>query len=209
MTTSTNESHAPQAETTERYPISDGDLLNLAIKAGLNPQEVHPAQHENFGWCTFAKLVMDVLKRDAPAPQPPVEGLREALKEAIAVFEGMNDDEINEELLPRLKAALFDFTPAHLPTGREHDLKTWPVYFEEVIAGRKTFEVRHNDRDYKVGDILWLREWSVTTGEYSGRETRRLVTYVMSGRCGVEKDTIIMALASPSLTAPAPDYGGK
>jgi hypothetical protein len=32
--------------------------------------------------------------------------LRSALQEAIDVFVGMNDDEINEELLPRLKAAL-------------------------------------------------------------------------------------------------------
>lgn len=34
------------------------------------------------------------------------DAIREALKEAIDVFEGMNDDEINLELLPRLKAAL-------------------------------------------------------------------------------------------------------
>ena len=32
--------------------------------------------------------------------------LREALGEAIDVFEGMNDDEIDEELLPRLRAIL-------------------------------------------------------------------------------------------------------
>ena len=42
--------------------------------------------------------------------------------------------------------------------------------------GLKPFEIRENDRDYKVGDILWLREydkmgakWGDGTG-YSGRE---------------------------------------
>jgi len=34
--------------------------------------------------------------------------LRIALSQAIEVFEGMNDDEINVELLPILKAALHD-----------------------------------------------------------------------------------------------------
>lgn len=34
--------------------------------------------------------------------------LREALKEAIDVFEGMNDDEISLELLPRMRKALTD-----------------------------------------------------------------------------------------------------
>ena len=51
-------------------------------------------------------IIRSALTNESPAPQPPVEGLREALREAIDVFEGMNDDEINEELLPRLKAAL-------------------------------------------------------------------------------------------------------
>ena len=32
--------------------------------------------------------------------------LLEALKEAVDVFDGMCDDEINEELLPRLRAAI-------------------------------------------------------------------------------------------------------
>ena len=34
------------------------------------------------------------------------DALREALEEAVDVFDGMCDDEINEELLPRLRAAL-------------------------------------------------------------------------------------------------------
>ena len=40
-----------------------------------------------------------------------------------------------------------------------HELKTWPVYFGAIVAGRKSVELRLNDRDYRVGDILALREW--------------------------------------------------
>lgn len=78
--------------------------------------------------------------------------------------------------------------------AREHDLKTWTEFFIEVKSGRKPFEVRFNDRDYQVGDVLRLREYSPTLGTFSGDETRQLVTYVMSGRFGVDPDHVIMGL---------------
>ena len=39
----------------------------------------------------------------------------------------------------------------------EHELKIYPKYFEDVISGKKTFEVRKNDRKFNIGDILILR----------------------------------------------------
>lgn len=36
-----------------------------------------------------------------------------------------------------------------------HELKTLPEYFELVRKGIKNFEVRKNDRDFKVGDMLF------------------------------------------------------
>jgi hypothetical protein len=40
-----------------------------------------------------------------------------------------------------------------------HDLKCWPEFFCPVRDRLKTFEVRYNDRDYKVNDRLYLREF--------------------------------------------------
>src|SRR5690349_17118367 len=41
-----------------------------------------------------------------------------------------------------------------------HELKTWPEYFQEVKAGRKTFEIRReDDRCFNVADQLVLREF--------------------------------------------------
>lgn len=37
-----------------------------------------------------------------------------------------------------------------------HKLKIKEEYFNEVKEGRKTFEIRKNDRDYKVGDVVIL-----------------------------------------------------
>jgi len=47
----------------------------------------------------------------------------------------------------------------------EHQLKLGEKYFDAVKNGIKTFEVRRNDRDYKVGDTLVLEEVD-DDGEY-------------------------------------------
>lgn len=41
----------------------------------------------------------------------------------------------------------------------EHLLKVVPPYFDALVSGAKTFEVRRNDRAYQRGDIMHLREW--------------------------------------------------
>jgi hypothetical protein len=62
-----------------------------------------------------------------------------------------------------------------------HDLKIWPEFFVVVACGAKTAEIRRDDRGYKVGDILLLREWEPTTERYSGRSCRRRVSHVLHG----------------------------
>ena len=37
-----------------------------------------------------------------------------------------------------------------------HNLKIKPQYFKDVVSGIKTFEVRKNDRNFKVGDLMVL-----------------------------------------------------
>jgi len=61
----------------------------------------------------------------------------------------------------------------------EHDLKIWPAYFAPVASGIKRFEMRANDRDYKAGDALLLREWNPQIKEYTGRSVRVAVTHVL------------------------------
>ncbi len=69
-----------------------------------------------------------------------------------------------------------------LDVVRVHELKTWPEHFAGLADGTKTFEIRKNDRGFRVGDILVLREWSKYTPpseHYSGREFRFSVTYIL------------------------------
>ena len=39
-----------------------------------------------------------------------------------------------------------------------HELKCAKEYFEAVVSGKKTFEVRKNDRQYEEGDFLAMNE---------------------------------------------------
>ena len=52
---------------------------------------------------------------------------------------------------------------------RVHHLKTWPLFFDAVMDGTKTFELRKADRDFKVNDILRLEEYSPGPASYTGR----------------------------------------
>lgn len=59
-----------------------------------------------------------------------------------------------------------------------HALKCWPDYYAEVVAGRKAFEIRYNDRNFQVGDVLVLQEWSLGTQQYTGEMVSRTITYM-------------------------------
>lgn len=74
-----------------------------------------------------------------------------------------------------------------------HDLKILPEYFESVLKGVKTFELRKNDRNFKTEDMLKLREYS--NGEYTGREVLKRVTYILEGGSyGLEEGYVILAI---------------
>jgi hypothetical protein len=62
-----------------------------------------------------------------------------------------------------------------------HALKTDPLFFRPIAAGDKTFELRVNDRDYKVGDFVVLREFIWRRQQYSGSYTVRQIAYILKG----------------------------
>lgn len=61
---------------------------------------------------------------------------------------------------------------------KEIKKKTWPEYFELVIAGKKRFEIRLADFDIKEGDILVLEEYNPKTKQYTGRSIKKKVSFV-------------------------------
>ncbi len=49
-------------------------------------------------------------------------------------------------------------------------------YFEKILSGEKTYEVRLADFEASEGDILWLREID-SSRRYTGRELKRRISY--------------------------------
>lgn len=59
-----------------------------------------------------------------------------------------------------------------------HYLKIKPEYYKDVQCGLKTFELRKNDRDFKVGDVLMLIKLD-GEGNETDQVTRVKVTYIL------------------------------
>ena len=61
----------------------------------------------------------------------------------------------------------------------KHDLKIWPMNLFPILVGKKTCEIRVNDRNYQVGDILCLRAFDPDKQEYiNDMIFEREVTYI-------------------------------
>lgn len=83
--------------------------------------------------------------------------------------------------------------------------KLWKEYWDFFESGKKKYDVRLNDFEVNEGDILVLQECDKETGEYTGRELQRKVTYkgvleldgsnfVWSQEEMLEKGIVIMSL---------------
>ncbi len=70
-----------------------------------------------------------------------------------------------------------------------HELKIWNPPFEEILAGKKRYEIRKADRPFTVGDEVWLREW---VKGYTGRELFVVITHVTkAGSWGLPDDLCV------------------
>lgn len=86
-----------------------------------------------------------------------------------------------------------------------HELKIWPPFFEHLLDGRKRFEVRYNDRKFKVGDTIKFREFvpkhhAGNEDYYTGRNLWMRVRYILDPRpdrdpdCGLVAGYVVLDL---------------
>ena len=80
---------------------------------------------------------------------------------------------------------------------QHHYIKILPEYYRAVEQKKKTFEVRYNDRDYKVYDVLHLQEW--LNGGYTGREITADVTYILNDSNYCKDGYVIMSIEVVSI----------
>lgn len=79
--------------------------------------------------------------------------------------------------------------------NQTHELKVWTELWQDLVAGRKTFEVRKDDRGFAVGDTLILKEWQPMLERYTGKELVVTVTYLLPGGAfGIEPGYVVMSI---------------
>ncbi|MFV0484353.1 MAG: DUF3850 domain-containing protein [Bacteroidales bacterium] len=75
-----------------------------------------------------------------------------------------------------------------------HKLKLQQPFFDDVLYGRKTFEVRKDNRGFEVGDVVVLMEYE---GDKPLQGSiKMLITYILpGGQHGIEKGYVVLGLS--------------
>ena len=101
-----------------------------------------------------------------------------------------------------------------------HELKVWPEFYKALENKTKQFEVRKNDRDFKVGDNLILLEFEPCEnckgtgkiidllehdedcncpkphGKFTGNRCDAVITYILSGgQFGIDKEYVVLSIS--------------
>lgn len=107
-------------------------------------------------------------------------------------------DAIDRETRKKLREQEQERKMQELPSDKEesktkvHTIKLAKMYYEDVKSGKKSFELRKNDRGYKQGDILKMLEYA--EGAWTGRQIIAEVTYLLENYAGIEEGYCIMAI---------------
>lgn len=106
-------------------------------------------------------------------------------------------DAIDRETAKKLREMAQEEKMQNLPSDSQqsgqkvHQIRLGATFFDDVCSGKKSFELRKNDRGYKQGDILEMLEFA--DGKNTGRMVRVLVTYLLEDYTGLEDGYCIMA----------------
>lgn len=75
---------------------------------------------------------------------------------------------------------------------KTHIIRLAAMYFDDVASGKKSFELRKNDRGYKEGDVLELMEFK--DGRNTGREIKADIIYMLEDYSGLEEGWCILGI---------------
>jgi hypothetical protein len=79
-----------------------------------------------------------------------------------------------------------------------HNLKINQCYLCHILEGKKTFEVRKNDRDFQVGDVIHFLPLEDENYDAYGLRCQipdYLINYILSDFSGLQQNYVCLAIA--------------
>lgn len=180
-------------ETEEQVSDSDTSEEKTETAAGDDYQTPHPegitslcyscTEYETCNVKTGTCTKCDQYKNRAEANKTAEQKYNEE-QDAI-------DRETKKKLREMAEEEKMETLPSETGDGRKvHQIRLASTYFDDVVSGKKSFELRKNDRGYKEGDFLEMMEFK--NGKNTGRTVRVLVTYLLENYTGLEDGYCIM-----------------
>lgn len=79
-----------------------------------------------------------------------------------------------------------------------HELKVYPHFWPRLLSGEKPFEVRRNDRNFKVGELCRFREFDPKSGARSVKWLDKRISYILQHEdmpVGLKPGYVVLGLA--------------
>ena len=80
-------------------------------------------------------------------------------------------------------------------------MKSWPESFKAIKKGRKTCDLRLDDRNFQIGNIILFQEFNPGMGEgdvqahFTGETIGRIITHIQVGDLfGLAKEYVCLSL---------------
>lgn len=203
------EAKAAGAEKAAEPQVSESDTAENEEAAGfggMNPPEEHPAAGDDYQTphpegitslcysCTEYETCN--VKTGTCTKCDQYKNRAEAYKTDEQRY-SEEQDAIDRETAKKLREMAQEEKMQNLPSDSQqsgqkvHQIRLGATFFDDVCSGKKSFELRKNDRGYKQGDILEMLEFA--DGKNTGRMVRVLVTYLLEDYTGLEDGYCIMA----------------
>lgn len=90
-----------------------------------------------------------------------------------------------------------DYALAMIGDNTVHQIKLQSPYIDAVYSGKKTFEIRKNDRGYKVGDMIEFIPYDKVLDKpfrHPIIEKRYRIEYIIYEGWGLEKGTCVFSI---------------
>ena len=111
------------------------------------------------------------------------------------------DRQTKKKLQERADAEKMEHLPSEGNTEhKQHEVKIVASYYEDVVSGKKSFELRKNNRGYKQGDSLKMLEFK--DGKHTGRTIDADIIYMLEDYTGLTEGYCILGIR-------VTDYTGK